>query len=354
MSGVLNPEPKHILVIRLGHIGDVLVTTPVIAALAHAFPSAQISAVVNPGTQEMLLHNPRLDKVFTVPRGQKGLAGLKAGLGLLSALRADKFDLCLELSGGDRGAFLCRASGARLRVGFRPKKPHLRSKAFHLLVNQTGTRNHVVQTLMRQVRALGIEPLESGLEFEPGPDARAAVDALLAQHGLTPGGYAVVHPTSRWMFKTWTQEGNAAVIRHLLDQGLKVALTCAPVKKETRYIQGVKERLGDAYPVVDLAGRLSLLELGALIAPARLFFGVDSAPMHLAAALKVPQVVLFGPSGEQMWGPYKAPARVAAKDWDCRPCGADGCEGGKVSRCLTELEPGAVIAQVDRMLKEAP
>ena len=98
---------------------------------------------------------------------------------------------------------------------------------------------------------------------------------------------------------------------------------------------------------INLVGRLSLKELGALIAQARFFFGVDSAPMHLAAAVDTPAVALFGPSGVFNWGPWGEGHLVIQKDWDCVPCGRDGCEGSKVSRCLMELAPEEVLRRLE-------
>jgi heptosyltransferase-3 len=103
---------------------------------------------------------------------------------------------------------------------------------------------------------------------------------------------------------------------------------------------------------VDLAGRLSLKELGALISKARLFFGADSAPMHLASAVNTPAVALFGPSGVYNWGPWGEGHLVIQKDWDCVPCGKDGCEGGKVSRCLVELTPAEVLDRMEQHFSE--
>jgi len=77
---------------------------------------------------------------------------------------------------------------------------------------------------------------------------------------------------------------------------------------------------------------------------------VDSAPMHMAAALKVPVAVLFGPSGEKMWGPWRVESEVLTLPLDCRPCGRDGCDGSKLSRCLLEMEPSDVCQALDRLL----
>ena len=105
--------------------------------------------------------------------------------------------------------------------------------------------------------------------------------------------------------------------------------------------------------MTDLCGQLSLAELAALIGHARLFVGVDSAPMHMAAAMGTPVVALFGPSGDAEWGPWQVPHRVVASDAHrCRPCGNDGCGGSKRSDCLMTLPPARVAAAVADLLAE--
>ena len=128
-----------------------------------------------------------------------------------------------------------------------------------------------------------------------------------------------------------------------------MAVTSAPVDKETDFVREVL-KAAKTKPL-DLSGRLSLPELAALIAGAKIFFGVDSLPMHMAAAVGTPAVALFGPSGEHMWGPWGPGHKVVAKDWDCRPCGRDGCGGSKVSRCLVEIETDEVTEALDAVLE---
>jgi len=112
-------------------------------------------------------------------------------------------------------------------------------------------------------------------------------------------------------------------------------------------------RLAKGRPA-NLAGKLSLKELGALTGQARIFIGVDSMPMHLAAAMGTPAVALFGPSGELQWGPWRVAHRVVASDrHPCRPCGLDGCGGGKVSECLTTLPVEPVLHAAQQLLAQA-
>ena len=346
-------NPHRALVIKLGHIGDVLVTTPVFTALKETWPSLKITALVNLGTETMLQNSPYVDEIIALERNHAGrLAELKYQLDLLRRLRSARFDLSLELSGGDRGAFLSFIAGAGRRVGFAPKKPHVRARAFQVLADATGTQNHVVETFLRQVRALDIEPKDTGLKLYPDPESRGKAAILLKQHGLEAKRFALLHPTSRWMFKCWTPEGNAALMRRLGQLGLPVVLTAAPEAKEREFVdQVLRQDLGSA-KVVNLAGQVDLPLLAALIEQARAFLGVDSAPMHMAAALGTPVLVLFGPSGEKMWGPWQVPARVLSGDCDERPCGRDGCDGSKISRCLVELPPEKAVAALDQLLGE--
>ena len=149
--------------------------------------------------------------------------------------------------------------------------------------------------------------------------------------------YAVVHPSSRWMFKAWRPEGNAEVIDYLVsEKKLQVVVTSSPDSGELDYLDRVLAATRSR--VLNLAGKLDLPELAALINGAGMFFGVDSLPMHMAAAVNTPAVALFGPSGEHMWGPWGDGHQVLAKPYDCRPCGRDGCSGSKISRCLVEIQ----------------
>jgi heptosyltransferase-3 len=174
------------------------------------------------------------------------------------------------------------------------------------------------------------------------------VGELLAAAGLASGGFIQVHPTSRWLFKSWTESRNAELLQRLARDGHRIVVTGAPDPRERAIMARILAEA--AVPVVDLSGQLSLREMGALAARARLFFGVDSAPMHIAAAMGTPVVALFGPSGEKEWGPWRVPHRVVVSDHPCRPCGNDGCGGGKVSECLTTLPVDRVHSAINELL----
>jgi heptosyltransferase-3 len=133
------------------------------------------------------------------------------------------------------------------------------------------------------------------------------------------------------------------VIARLLQEArVAVALTSGPVSAEVeaahRILYLVQQMRGGA-PILNLIGQTSLPELAAVLERAALFLGVDSAPMHMAAALGVSVVALFGPSGELSWGPRGDRHVVVTSPYLCRPCGQDGCLGSKRSDCLEAISP---------------
>ncbi len=338
---------KRILVIKLKQPGDVLVSTPVIAALKEAWPHCHLTYLVPKGTEEMVAGHPGLDDLLVVARRQESWGG---ALGLIRELRRRRFHLVLELSGGDRGAIYTRLTGAPERLGFdHPGRPFWQRRGcFTRLLPRPAVRMHLVDQNLEAVRALGLSPSGPRLGFYWDRLVEERTQELLASQGLAPGAFVVMHPGAGWRFKCWTPRGYARVLEALEDEwGLKVVLTGTRAAHEQELLVAILRESRLKTPI-NLAGRLTLKELGALIRRARFFFGVDSAPMHLAAAVDTPAVALFGPSGAFNWRPWGESHLVVQKDWQCVPCGRDGCEGGKISRCLEEIEPEEVLEAMAR------
>ena len=339
---------KNILVIKLKQPGDVLVSTPVLAALKEAWPEARVTFLVPRTAEDMIKDHPLLDELLVAERGQESWS---RSWRLLQNLLQAKFDLVLELSGGDRGAFYTLATRAQERVGFeRPGQPYWQRQAvFTRLLPRPKVTMHMVEQNLEVVRALGVEPRKPRLQFFWDEKVEAWVTKKLASLGLRPGEFVVLHPGAGWRFKCWTPAGYARVIEYVQEVlGLPVLLTASRAPHEQELIQEILTECRQS--PINLAGQLTLKELGALIAKARFFFGADSAPMHLAAAVNTPAVALFGPSGAFNWGPWGEGHLVIQKEMECVPCGRDGCEGSKVSRCLLELSPEEVMEKLERFL----
>jgi lipopolysaccharide heptosyltransferase III len=344
------------LVIKLRHHGDVLLASPVFSVLKNHAPRMEIDALVYADTRDMLALHPAIAEIHVVDRAWKAagpVARLVSEWRLLSRLRARRYDLVVHLSEHPRGAWLARALGARFAVApdYADKPRSWKNSFTHRYALPKNARRHRVELNLDALRRLGIHPGddERALVLVPGEPAERRVDALLAEAGLAAKGYVHFHPGSRWQFKCWPADKAAALVDELEGRGERVVLTGAPDPAERELIADIVSR-ARAKPV-DLSGKLGLKELAALAARAKLFVGVDSAPMHIAAAMRTRVIALFGPSGELEWGPWQVAHRVVASSaHPCRPCGNDGCGGGKLSECLTHLPLASVLSAVDSLL----
>lgn len=335
-------ELSRALIIKLRHHGDVLLASPVFSALKHAAPQCEIDALVYRDTAPMLEGHPAVAEIQAIDRSWKRLGTpqrLRAELGLFRRLRHRQYDLIVHLCVHRRGAWLARFLRPRWSVAPRHRGAFWQKSFTHFYPAQSHPHRHTVESNLDALRALGYYPDENDKRLTLAVDelSRARVEAMLAAQGLPPAGFVHIHPTSRWTFKCWPMANFAALIQRFAQEGWPVAVTAAPDERERALIAEMKAATPQAQ-IHDFSGRLTLKELAALTARARLFVGVDSAPMHIAAAMGVPTVAIFGPSGDKEWGPWRVPHRIVASPRHaCRPCGRDGCEGSKISECLTTL-----------------
>ena len=363
----------RILVIKSRHIGDVLLTGPLIAGLKTHYSGAHITALVKKGTEPMLQHHPAVDRCITYPERESGESKgrfLLRQIAWFRQLRGQRFDLAITTTEGDRGLLTTWLCGAPRRIGIvETKAPPWRRR---LLTEPVAPRPGRVHTVLRNLDLLPKEVTQPvrrvDLGFVPGRDDRVLDDLIQAGY-RADRPLAVVHPTARWFFKCWTDAGMAAVVDHLQTaHDFQVVLTRGPGTEERQKHDAVL-RLCRSRPMT-LDGEPRLLGLAALLAEADLFVGVDSAPMHMAAALDTPVVALFGPSGAWDWGPWpngwqgedtpypgqngvqRAGPHVVIQDQrPCAPCGQAGCDNRKRSACLEDLPVQTVLREIDESLR---
>ena len=351
---------RRVLVVKLRHHGDVLLSSALFNALKARMPTAQIDAYIYKDTLPMLEGHPAIHAFHLYDYSWKQL-GLWRRIGrelaLLRAIRGRSYDLVINLTEGDRGALCALFSGARYRVGWAPEggAGRFKRRLYTHIVKRPRLPRHMVELNLDAARRIGIfpEPEQRDLVFAIPEAARERVRELLREAGSREREFALLHPTSRWLFKCWPSARVAALVRELHAKGVRVAMSAAPDAAELAMIDDVLRACPDV-PVINFAGRLNLKELGALIDACRCLICVDSVPMHMASALKRPCVALFGPSSETVWGPWlNADARVVAQNYSCRPCDLDGCGGSKVSDCLTTLAVEAVLQPTLALLGKA-
>ncbi|MDP1612668.1 MAG: putative lipopolysaccharide heptosyltransferase III [Sulfuritalea sp.] len=351
---------RRALVIKLRHHGDVLLAAPVLSMLQRVAPRCEVDALVYADTAPMLEGHPALARLHLIDRNWKRQGLNRQGTAewrLIRALRARHYDLVVHLSVHTRGAWLVRLLRPRWSVAPQFRAGFWAKSFTHFYPAQSDPQRHTVETNLDSLRALGMEPIaaDKRVILVPGTRAEARVGDLLAQHGLAAGSFVHVHPASRWAFKCWPAERVAALCDALAAKGWPIVLTSAPDAGEKALIAAVcasRDKIAvSSAPTLDLSGQLSLKELAALTAQARLFVGVDSAPMHIAAAMGTPVVAIFGPSGDLEWGPWGEGHRVVASNTHpCRPCGMAGCNDSKISDCLTTLPVAQVLTACEELL----
>ena len=367
------PSLRRVLVIMLRHHGDVLLTSPVYSALKQASPAVEIDALVYRETSPMLAFNRDLAHVHVIDRGWKKAGPIghaRAEWRLFTTLRARRYDLVIHLTDHRRGAWIARGLGPRHAVAPRLRNEgglagafwrstfrHRYANASSVVPGSALARRHTVEQNLDALRRLGLAiPRPPALTLEAGEQGTRDADALLARLGVD-GPFIAMQPTSRWAFKCWPVASNAALVAALLRRGETVVLSCAPDARERAMLAAIATAVGrmPGVPVarLKLADDGTLDRLAVVIGRATLFVGIDSAPMHIAAAVGTPTVALFGPSGEFNWGPWQVAHRVVTHDaYPCRPCGQDGCGGGKVSDCLVHLPVSRVLAAIDELTQE--
>ncbi|MEK6531154.1 MAG: putative lipopolysaccharide heptosyltransferase III [Deltaproteobacteria bacterium] len=402
-------DVEKILVMKLRHIGDVLLCVPAIRAIRESFPNAHIAALVNSGTEEMLALNPLLDEVICYKRGMKKLFlvnRMREEIRFIKELKAKGFDMTVDLTGGDRAALTGFFIGARYRLAYDMKGSGFLGKRrlLHLLelaefkTKKSGffgkrwlythlapkpkPMTHAVLRDLGLVNAFGMDTQDLSVDIYADPADDAYIENVLKASGLQKDEpFVHVHPTSRWLFKAWQDSSMAWVLDKIEDAGLRVVITASDDEAELNRVKSIIG-LMKTKPI-DLSGRLKLNHLASLSKRAAFYFGIDTAPMHIAAAVGTRVVAVFGPSGSFDWGPWdnaasrrlrirdnkkgyrqiSSPYRlkngvqvngihtVIQKDWTCVPCGKAGCENTQKSRCLDELEKDAVWKVLSKVIE---
>ncbi len=333
----------NILIIKLRYIGDVLLATPVLRTLRERFPEARLTMAVNRGTEEVLAGNPDVQEVLVVEKG-----GLAEHLRFLRDVRRRRFDAVIDLTDGDRAAILAGLSGAPLRIGF--NEEHRWRGLLYTTTAQVGpSLAHRIEQDLAALLPLGIEPKagQPKLYLSREDDERAA--RLLEEVGLAgaQGPLVMFQPGARYWFKAWPAE-RFAVLADRLAESFGCRVVIGGSGQEQKLAEEVRHQARSA-PTV-LAGRTPLRTYAAVLKRCALFVGSDNGPMHMAAALGVPVVALFGPSNPDEWGPRGPQSRVLYKGLDCRRCFHPTCERGEES-CMKRISVDEVCAAVGALLE---
>jgi heptosyltransferase-2 len=342
----------RLLVAQSGFLGDVVLTTPLLAELRSRLSPESLTVLTTPQARPLLENHPAVDRVIVDAKRAEG-KGVRGLLTMAQQLRRERFTMVVAAHKSLRTALLLTLAGIPQRIGFRQSPGWL-------LYHRTAMRDrdrHEVERILCLMRAFGVEPEEC--ERQPfvayGEAAQAKAQAVLQTAGISaPDPFFIVCPGSVWPTKRWTVAGFAALVKRL-DQAYGKVLICGG-PEDARVAQVVHEQSGARG--VNVVGQADLQVFMALVDRARVVISNDSAPMHIAVARQTPVVAIFCATTPSLgYGPYNTRAIVIEKKGlFCRPCsrhGAVTCPRG-TEECMRLITTEQVLTGVEQMLALTP
>ena len=336
---------RRILLIRLSSLGDVLLTTPLLNLLRRACPNAEIDVLTKAEYRDLLRSHPAITGLLTFDSGQP----LRR---TLSLLRANTYDLALDLHCTPRSQLILRTLRARRRLTY-DKRVLRRALLVRLGWNTLRSMTPVPELYTAPLRRLGLEGNLGPPTMYLAADSTKAADDRIAR-GL-PGGFRgpllAVAPGARWPTKRWPVERFAAVAQDLAqERGAAVVVLGGP--DEAQLASALCDSLD--VPVIHVAGTQPLMHSAALLSRCSLLISNDSGLMHMATALQVPVVAIFGPTVREFgFYPFQARAEVVSEPLPCRPCSTKGsmrCPRGHHA-CMQDISSARVLAAAGTMWK---
>ena len=339
---------RRILIRATNWVGDAVMSMPACEAVRENFPEAHITVLARPWVTPLYERHPAVDELIPYSRGNGALKDSAEFLRVIRLLRTLHFDMAVLFQNAFEAAFLARLGGIKIRVGYNTD-----ARGFllsHSVVRGTEVlKLHQVEYYLTVLRALGWNAPTRDPVLRAVPEAVTRARALLSSKGindqdwlvgLSPG--AAYGPAKRWPVERFAAVANRAI----KEWGAKVAVIGTQKEKELG-----ETLISSAAPgVVNFCGMTGLGDALALIQRCQMFVTNDSGLMHVAAALRVPTVAIFGSTDPVATGPRGKNARIVKQDMECSPCLKPDCAVGY--RCLLAVQPEEVWRTMQQLRAE--
>jgi ADP-heptose:LPS heptosyltransferase len=355
------PRASRILIVRLSALGDVVHALPMLDALRRARPDAEIGWLVEEKAASLLAGHPQIDRLWVAPRAQvagllrrgRVIAALRLLVAFVLELRAAGYELVIDAHSNARSSFLAFCSGARRRIGF--AHGYAKEGAGWLYTDRVvpaQPRQLKVQRALDLLRPLGIDPRGARAVLGIPESMRAWARAQVRELGGRP--VVAIHPgvSDAGSIKQWDPTRFArTAIRLARERGARCLVTWGPGERELALgVVAASEGCAALGPETG-----SILDLAALYEACDLVIGVDTGPLHLAAALGIPVVGLYGPKDPAIYAPWDArtgaAASVVRRPVYCSPCNRRTCSN---VICMPAIQVGDVVAAARESLGEEP
>jgi len=340
---------RNIAVALIGAIGDVILSTPLLQALRDGCPDARITYMVGTTSAPVVYGLNCFDDIILID--DRPNPGLSSTADLLRQVVRAKIDVSISLSRSNRLSSVFWAARVPRRIGFTPlRTSYLLTDEIYSYGEPQGSA-HRTRYFLAAAEALGIpQPKQVELQYRISESEGENARNMLRVAGVDPTAQRIVgiHPgTSRINMekRRWSSTNFIEVARQLGSRGYRILLFGGP--DEIQDCQAIAQALGPA--AIDFSGKLELRQFAAVLKNCHVLINLDSSPLHLAGAIGVPVVGIFGHNNQRLWGPLDSQSRVVRLDLPCSPCTPDFvC--GRSFECIRTLPVSDVIEAVESIL----
>ncbi|MFN2502184.1 MAG: glycosyltransferase family 9 protein [Pyrinomonadaceae bacterium] len=334
---------KRVLVVKLRSIGDTVLSTPSLIALDRFLPEAQIDILLEDWVAPILHGFEHVDSVISVGKSAASRASVAWNI------RRRGYDVVFNLHGGSTSTFFTRASGAPHRIG---NENYRYSFLYNRLLNSSAdfwqkAATHSAEQQLALLGSVGISVMDRPrTKLVVTPEAAEQIDQKLGSLVPDTAAFALLHPASALATKQWSADNFARIAEFLAGLGLSTIAIASPREREV--LEAVKRQARVPIAILD---DLSLPEITALAARARIFVGNDSGIAHIAAAVNTPTVVIFGSSNRIHWHPWTdARNEMVYLEMPCQPCPGYSCAVFGEPKCILGVTAADVTRAVERVL----
>ncbi|MFV1950851.1 MAG: lipopolysaccharide heptosyltransferase I [Nitrospinota bacterium] len=339
---------ERILIVKLSSIGDVVHALPVLKTLRKNYPGAYIAWVVESKAREILEGNKDLDEIIVVSTGKwrkkLNLSTINEIISRIKVLRNKRFDLAIDIQGLVKSGVIAYLSGARVRIGFNRSDAREPLNRLFMTTNPPpiGKDIHVIDKNLSLLRSLGLNSFRKEFTIQTSPADERYIDDFIRSRNIDPeNGLIAVNPGIGFKTKGWGGKNYAELSNRIMDElNKKVMLTWGP--GEEGLVSDISNMMHHKPVTPPLT---TLKQATALLRRCEMFIGSDTGPLHIAAAIDIPTVAIFGPTDPIRNGPYGDNHAVIHKNLSCSGC--------YKRRCRTmECMKGITVEEVYRAVKE--
>ena len=351
-------NPKNILVVRLGAMGDIIHVIPAVKNVREALPASKITWLVEDKIKDLVEMVPEVDEVLVFPRKrwqswllrpERYFQFISEMFAFFKQLNMKRYDIVLDFHGNFKSGLLGYLSAAKIRVGF--------SRGYCKEFNYIFTNVHVtprqktmhrIEKYLSLVQGLGIEADYKKPVFSVPEQDNDYIDDFILKNHLGQKRLAIIHPGTSLFgkYKRWPTEKYARLSDKLIaDFGYAVVFTWSG--PEYNIAEDIRSHMH--FPAIIACKTASVKQLVALLQRADIYIGGDTGPTHLASCLGIPTIAVFGPKDPVVYAPYDENASVVRKDIHCSPCEKRRCDH---ITCIHSITPDDVYSEVCKLRKK--